>query len=325
MTVDHPDPANGGAKPILEPVTQKFIDDLAGSPAIHTLPPADARAALVRLQSQPVGKPRVQIDDLVFPAGPSGSITARIFRPASAEVLPAVMYFHGGGWVMGDRDTHDRLVREIAVGVEAAVVFVEYSRAPEARFPVALEEAYVATRYVADRGDALRIDPLRLAVAGDDTGGNLAAAVCLTAKERRGPRIDFQALFYPVMDAGFNTPSYASFADGPWLPRQAMERFWDAYLPDQISRGLVSATPLNATLDQLRGLPEALVVVAENDVLRDEGEAYARKLSSAGVRVTSSRYSGTIHDFMMLNALADTPAARAAIAQTIGALKTILG
>ena len=326
MPVDAPGPPDEAARPLLEPITQKFLDDLFGAPAIHTRSPADARTALTGLQSGPVGKPRVHIDDLVFPVGPLGSIPVRIFRPVGIrETLPAVMYFHGGGWIRGDRDTHDRLVREIAVGVGAAVVFVEYSRAPEARYPVALEEAYAATRYVADRGAALRIDPLRLAVAGDDAGGNIAAAVCLMAKERRGPRIDFQALFYPVTDARFDTPSYAAFADGPWLTKPAMEWFWDSYLPDLVSRRLATATPLNATSDQLRGLPETLVVVAENDVLRDEGEAYARKLSNAGVRVTSSRYSGTIHDFMMLNALADTPATRAAIAQTISALKTILG
>jgi len=147
----------------------------------------------------------------------------------------------------------------------------------------------------------------------------------LMAKERRGPKIAFQALFYPVTDAGFDTPSYARFADGPWLTRHAMEWFWDAYLPDPTARKQPTATPLNASLDELAGLPDALVIVDENDVLRDEGEAYARKLSDAGVRVTSVRYNGTIHDFVMLNALADTPATRGAIAQAVGALRRALG
>jgi acetyl esterase len=314
------------AQPTLELHTQQFIDSLAGAPPIYTLSPADARSALARAQSIPVGKPSAQVEDITLPVGPTGSVPIRIIRPVrAAEVLPAVMYFHGGGWVLGDRDTHDRLVREIAVGAEAAVVFVDYARAPEARYPVAIEQAYAATRYVADKGPSLHIDPLRLAVAGDSVGGNMAAAVTLMATHRRGPKIAFQVLFYPVTDAGFDTPSYLRFADGPWLTKRAMEWLWDAYLPDPAARKQPTATPLNAPLDHLAGLPEALVIVDENDVLRDEGEAYARKLSDAGVRVTSIRYNGTIHDFVMLNALADTPATRGAIAQVAGALRGALG
>jgi len=312
--------------PTLEPHTQQFVDSLAGAPPIYALSPSDARSVLVRAQSAPVGKPSARIEDLTLPAGPTGSVAVRIFRPANADgLLPVVVYFHGGGWILGDRDTHDRLVREIAVGVGAAVVFVDYTRAPEARFPVAIEQAYAATCYVADRSADLRIDPSRLAVVGDSVGGNLAAAITLMAKERRGPKIGFQVLFYPVTDAGFDTASYTLFADGPWLTKRAMQWFWDAYLPNPAARKQPTATPLNASLDQLAGLPEALVIVDENDVLRDEGEAYARKLSDAGVRVTSTRYNGTIHDFVMLNALADTPATRGAIAQAVGALRGALG
>ena len=314
------------AEATLEPHTQQFVDGLAGAPPIYTLSPADARCVLARAQSTPVGKPSAQIEDITLPVGPTGSVPIRIVRPAGiAEVLPVVMYFHGGGWVLGNRNTHDRLVREIAVGAEAAVVFVDYARSPEARYPVAIEQAYAATRYVVDQGASLRIDPLRLAVAGDSVGGNMAAAVTLMAKQRRGPKIALQVLFYPVTDAEFDTPSYSRFADGPWLTKRAMEWFWEAYLPDAAVRKQPTATPLNASLDQLAGLPEALIIVDENDVLRDEGEAYARKLTDAGVRVTSVRYNGTIHDFVMLNALADTPATRGAIAQAVGALKTALG
>ena len=314
------------AQPTLELHTQQFIDSLAGAPPIYTLSPVDARSVLARAQSIPVGKPSAQIEDIALPVGPTGSVPIRIVRPVgAAEALPAVVYIHGGGWVLGDRDTHDRLIREIAVGAQAAVVFVDYSRAPEARYPIAIEQAYAATRYVADNGANFHIDPLRLAVAGDSVGGNMAAAVTLMAAQRRGPKIAFQVLFYPVTDAGFDTPSYVRFADGPWLTRRAMEWFWDAYLPDPAARQQPTATPLNASLDQLAGLPEALVIVDENDVLRDEGEAYARKLSDAGVRVTSIRYNGTVHDFVMLNALADTPATRGAIAQAVGALRGALG
>jgi acetyl esterase len=314
------------AHPTLELHTQHFIDSLAGAPPIYTLSPADARSVLAQAQSIPVGKPSAQIEDITLPVGPTGSVPIRIIRPVGAtEVLPVVMYFHGGGWVLGDRDTHDRLVREIAVGAEAAVVFVDYDRSPEARYPVAIEQAYAATRYVVENGANLRIDPLRLAVAGDSVGGNMAAAVTLMAAQRRGAKIAFQVLFYPVTDSGFGTPSYGQFSDGPWLTKRAMEWFWDAYLPDAAARKQPTATPLNASLDQLAGLPEALVIVDENDVLRDEGEAYARKLSDAGVRVTSIRYNGTIHDFVMLNALADTPATRGAITQAVAALRGALG
>jgi acetyl esterase len=313
--------------PILEPTTQKFIDDLAaaGGPPIYTLAPADARAVLARAQAGPVGKPAARVEDTSFPVGPTGSVPVRIVRPEGASgVLPAVMHFHGGGWILGDRHTHDRLTREIAVGAGAAVVFVDYERSPEARYPVAIEQAYAATQYVAEHGRQLGVDAARLAIVGDSVGGNMAAAVTLMAKQRQGPKIAFQVLFYPVTEASFATGSYQAYADGPWLTRAAMAWFWDAYLPDEAARQEVLASPLNASIEELRGLPDALVIVDENDVLRDEGEAYARKLSQASVRVTSVRYNGTIHDFVLLNALADTPAVRGALAQVNAALRAAL-
>jgi len=312
--------------PSLEPHTQQFVDGLAGAPPIYTLSPAEARSVLERAQSMPVGKPGAKIEDTAFSVGPTGSVPIRIVRPnGGVGTLPVVVYVHGGGWVLGDRNTHDRVVREIAIGAGAAVVFVDYDRSPEARYPVAIEQAYAATCYVVDHSTDLHIDPSRLAVAGDSVGGNMAAALTLMARRRRGPRIGFQVLFYPVTDADFDTASYTRFADGPWLTKRAMQWFWDAYLPDPAARKQPTATPLNASLDEVAGLPEALIIVDENDVLRDEGEAYARRLSDAGVRVTSTRYNGTIHDFVMLNALADTPATRGAITQAVGALKTALG
>jgi acetyl esterase len=313
--------------PPLEPTVQNFVERLqaiGGSP-LDARSPGKARAALADLQSGPIGKPGARIEDTSFPIGPSGSVRVRIVRPANGvEPLPVVMYFHGGGWLLGDVNTHDRLVREIASGARAAVAFVEFSRTPEVQFPIPLEEAYAATKYVAEHGAEHKLDGSRLAVAGDGTGGNIAAAVTLMAKDRRGPNISFQVLFYPVTDARFNSESYTAFQNDPWLSRQAMEWFWNAYLPDIAARGMVTATPLSATTDQLRGLPDALVITAENDVLRDEGEAYARRLWDACVRVTATRYIGTIHDFIMLNALADTPATRGAIAQANAALRASL-
>ncbi len=315
------------ASPVLEPTTQSFIDALtaAGGPPLYTLSPAAARDVLAGAQAQPVAKLNVEIEDTTFPVGPTGSVRIRIIRPPDAGgVLPVVMHFHGGGWILGDKDTHDRMAREIVVGTNAAVVFVDYDRSPEAQYPTAIEQAYAATQYVADHGSKLNLDPSRLVVLGDSVGGNMAAAVTLMAKERGGPKIDFQVLLYPVTDANFETGSYQRFADGPWLTRKAMQWFWDAYLPDPNARKAVTASPLNASVAQLSGLPDALIIVDENDVLRDEGEAYARKLSQAGVRVTSVRYNGTIHDFVLLNALATTPAVRGALAQTNAALRSAL-
>ena len=287
--------------------------------------PDAARDVLAGAQAQPVAKLPAAIEDTTFPVGPTGSVRIRLVRPQGASgTLPVVMHFHGGGWILGDKETHDRMTREIAVGANAAVVFVDYDRSPEARYPVAIEQAYAATKYVAEHGRELAVDPTRLALVGDSVGGNMAAAITLMAKERGGPKIAFQVLFYPVTDANFETGSYNAFADGPWLTRPAMEWFWNAYLPDVTARKQITATPLNASLEQLKGLPDALVIVDENDVLRDEGEAYARKLAQAGVRVTSVRYNGTIHDFVLLNALADTPAVRSALQQANDALRAAL-
>lgn len=311
----------------IEPATQKFLDELqaAGAPPINELSPQEARNLLVEAQGIRAAKLPADIEDLTISAGPTGQVKIRIVRPhGRKDILPAVMYFHGGGWVMGDKETHDRLVRQIATGVSAAVVFVDYDRAPEARYPIALAQAYAATEFVAAHGADFDLQGSRLAVAGDSVGGNLATAVAMLAKARGGPPIRFQALFYPVTDAAFDTASYSQFAEGPWLTQAAMKWFWDAYLPDVSARQEPTVSPLRATLEDLRGLPAALVITDENDVLRDEGEAYAHKLMAAGVNVTATRYLGTIHDFVLLNALADTPAAHSAVGQATHSLRRAL-
>jgi len=311
----------------LEPMTQQFVDELAvaGAPPLSLRWASDVRTALARLQSGPVGRPHTSIRDMTFPVGPKGAVHARIVRPRNAaDIMPAVMFFHGGGWIAGGHDTHDRLIKEIAVAARAAVIFVEFSRAPETPFPLPVEEAYAATAYVANHASHVNVDGARIAVMGDGAGGNIAAAVAILAKQRRGPKIALQVLFYPITAANFDSASYRHWRNGPWLTRNAMERFWAAYLPSVGDRPNIIATPLSASIDQLNGLPDALVITAEVDVLRDEGEAYARKLSAAYVRTTCTRYVGTIHDFVMLNALADTPATRGAIGQAVCALKSAL-
>jgi|SRR5579859_6243516 len=314
---------SAAAAPVLEPTTQHFIDSLAGAPPIYTLTPDAARKVLLGAQSGPVARPVVAIQNLILPVGPKGETRIRVIRPQGAEgVLPVIVYFHGAGWVMGDTTTHDRLVRELAVGANAVLVFVDYDRSPENRYPVAIEEDYAVTKYVAEHASEFGADPERLAIAGDSVGGNMTAVVSLLAKERGGPAVTAQVLFYPVTDASMSDGSYKAFANGPWLTANAMAWFWDAYLPDKAARQDPHVSPLNASLEQLKGEAPALVITDENDVLRDEGEAYARNLTAAGVPVTATRYAATIHDFVMLNAISETPAARGAIAQAVDFLKS---
>jgi acetyl esterase len=309
----------------LEPVTAGFVDSLTGGTPLYKLTPAGARDVLSSIQkSVSVNLPDVSIEDRVLEVGPTGETRIRVVRPAGAAgILPVVVYVHG--WVIGDKDTHDRLIREIAVGANAAIVFVDYERSPEARFPVAIEQGYSVLEYVAENAAEFEVDATRLAIAGDSVGGNMAAVIAIMANERRGPGIAAQLLFYPVTDASMSTESYSLFTDGPWLTRKAMEWFWDQYLPDAGKREDVHASPLRATKEQLTGLPQTLLIVDENDVLRDEGEAYGRRLAEAGVRVTSLRYNGTIHDFMMLNPIASTPAVRGAVGQANGYLRYVFG
>jgi acetyl esterase len=266
------------------------------------------------MQAGYIAKLPVDIEERTILVGPRGNTAIRIVRPkGSTATLPAVVYFHGGGWVLGDEGTHDRLVREIAHGANAAVIFVEYSRSPEARYPVAIEEGYAVTKWVFETGKMINVDSLRIAVAGDSTGGNIATAVTLLAKERGGPHLRFQVLFYPVTDARFDTKSYDQFADGYFLSRETMKWFWSHYAQNTATRDKPTASPLRATVEELRNLPPALIITAECDVLRDEGEAYAARLKEAGVPVIVTRYPGMIHDFAMLNALSTTAGARGAI------------
>ena len=316
----------------LEQNTKTFLLDIKekDNPPINSLPIEEARAALSGLQSSNlVDMPEADVQNQTIPVGPNNeTIAIQIVRPAGIsenQVLPVVMYFHGGGWVLGGFDTHERLIRELANAANVSIVFVNYTLSPEAKYPQALEEAYAATKWVAENGQSINVNSSRLAVAGDSAGGNMAAAVAMLAKERGGPVLSFQALFYPVTDYSFNTTSYEQFQNGYFLTRDAMKWFWNNYIDNQttnVQDPLVS--PLQASVEQLKGLPSTLIITGENDVLRDEGEAYAHKLMEAGVPVASVRYLGTIHDFMMLNALANTPAAEEAISQAASILNKVL-
>jgi acetyl esterase len=310
---------------VLEPASQAFVEATSTPPFIYELTPAEARKVLDDVQAQPIDKLPV-IDRWITVPAEVGDVRVRIVRPLDAVgTLPAILYMHGGGWVLGNAHTHDRLVRELAAGTGAAVVFVEYDRSPEARYPVALEQGYATAQWIVREGGASQLDPERVAIAGDSVGGGMTAALALMAKERGDVRFVQQSMYYPVTDAAMDTGSYEQFAEGYFLAAKGMAWFWDAYLPDVDRRSEPYASPLRASDEQLAGLPPAFVIVDEADVLRDEGEAYAARLRAAGVPVTTVRYDGITHDFMMLNPLSNTHATRAAVAQAISILRDALG
>ncbi len=311
--------------PLLDPQVADFINklDAQKAPPIYTLSPQDARAVLDNLQKHNVNILPALVQDITIPGKITPEISLRIVRPTHAKgKLPIIMYAHGGGWILGNKNTHDYLIRKIANGAQAAVVFVNYDLSPEAKYPVAVEQIYEAAEYMAKNGAKHNLNGKSMAIAGDSVGGGMAAAVTMLAKQRGTPHLKYQVLFYPVTDANFSTPSYNEFANGPWLTKKAMQWFWDAYAPVE-QRTIPTVAPLNATHEELKGLPPALIIT-DNDVLRDEGEAYALKLMQAGVPVTATRFLGTIHDFVMLAPLKDSQAANAAIELATSKLKKSL-
>ncbi len=253
------------------------------------------------------------------------TVTLHIVKPKGAkDGLPVFMFFHGGGWVLGDFPTHKRLVRDLVVQSGAAAVFPDYTPSPEAKYPVAIHEAYAATQWVAQNGKEIGVDGSRLAVAGNSVGGNMAAVVSLMAKDKKGPAIRFQLLLWPVTDADFTRESYKKYAEERFLTTNMMKWMWDLYTTDPQQRKEKYASPLQASANELKGLPPALVQLAENDILYDEGLAYARKLDEAGVPTTITTYNGFIHDFGMLNPLIHIPSVQLSVSQAAIALKQAL-
>lgn len=314
--------AGAASLPGVERHTAGFLKAIEGGKPIEQMHPQEARAVLAGAQAGAKAKlaPAEVSEKTVTLDGKPVKLT--IVRPAGAKgILPAFMYFHGGGWVLGDYPTHERLVRDLVAGSGAVAVFVDYTPSPEAGYGVAIREAYAATRWVAENGEQIGVDGKRLAVAGNSVGGNMAAVVSLMAKEKGAPALRSQVLLWPVTDANFDNASYKEFANGHFLTRDMMIWFWDNYTRDAAARRESYASPLQASSAQLKGLPPALIQTAEFDVLRDEGEAYGRKLDAAGVEVKSVRYNGMIHDFGLLNALSEVPAVRSALQQASQELK----
>ncbi|AZB07629.1 alpha/beta hydrolase [Chryseobacterium sp. G0162] len=249
-------------------------------------------------------------------------VNIHITKPKGSQPnAPVFIFTHGGGWVLGDYPTHRRLVRDLVVESGAVAVFPDYTPSPEAKYPLAINQIYAAMQWVAEHGEEIGVDGKNLAVVGNSVGGNMTAVMALMAKNNNGPHIKLQVLLWPVADADFETVSYNEFSEGRFLTKNMMKWFWDNYLPDTEKRKEIYASPLQASLEQLKGLPPALVQTAENDVLRDEGEAYARKLNEAGVEVTLTRYGGLIHDYGLLNPLANIPAIQTSILQAAAVIK----
>lgn len=298
----------------LEKSAIEFSDANAPHPRIYELPPEEGRALLEKVQESPVDKLPVDIEDLTVDTGRWGSINVRFVRPeGNTDKLSVIFYIHGAGWVFGSAQTHDKLIRELAVRTNSVVVFPEYSRSPEAKYPTAIEQSYAVLQKLSELAESKGLDLTELAVAGDSVGGNMATVMTILTKERQGLPIQKQLLFYPVTDANFTTDSYQEFAENYFLTKEGMKWFWDQYTTDDSERSEITASPLRATSEDLADLPPALILTGEADVLRDEGEAYARKLRDVGVAVTQVRFQGMIHDFVMVNSLDQTNATRAAM------------
>jgi acetyl esterase len=301
---------------------------ISQGPPLSELPLADARKAIDEAQAGgAVPTPDVEEAWIRVPAD-VGDVRALVIKPRGAVApLPAVLYMHGGGWIFGSVHSHGRLARELAVTADAAVVFIEYALAPEARYPVQIEQCYAVARWLTADGESHGLDPSRIAVAGDSAGGNMATVLCILAKQRGDVSFVQQSMYYPMTDAltDKDSESYRLFKDGPYGDAKTMDWFWDSYLPEQDVRLDSTVSPLRATGEELAGLPPALVIVDENDVLRDQGEAYAARLRDADVPTASVRVNGTMHDFMMLNALRDSESTRAAMDLAAAAFRRAFG
>lgn len=298
----------------LEPAAKNFSKANAPHPRIYELKPSEGRNLLEKVQSSPIEKYNVDIKDMLADTGKWGEINVRIIRPAGNYAkLPVIFYIHGAGWVFGSAHTHDKLVRELAVRTNSVIVFPEYTRSPEAKYPTAIEQNYAVLQQLPELAVSENFDVERLTVAGDSVGGNMATVMTLMTKQRQGLHINQQLLYYPVTDANFDTPSYNQFAENYYLTKEGMQWFWDQYTTDPQERTQATASPLRASLDDLKDLPDAMILNGEANVLRDEGEAYANKLREAGVGVTQVEFQGMIHDFVMINALDKTHATRAAM------------
>lgn len=298
----------------LDNVSKLFLDSLKIDTPLYEMSPDDARSFLNEVQNKYYKHIDAFVEDVEIFDEKTGNISVTLVHPEKHkdEKLPVIIYCHGGGWVIGDFNSYEMTVKTIANHTKSVVAFVNYPRSPEFKYPHALNHIYGALTFFAENGDKYNIDSKRIAIAGDSAGANMAGVIAIRSKKENGPKICFQVLIYPVCDADMKTDSYKEFKNGPWLSKKAMEWFWQCYISDKNERKEIYASLLNANITDLRDLPPALIITAENDVLRDEGEEYARKLIEAGVDTACVRINNTFHDFIMLNALRDSKAVKAA-------------
>lgn len=307
--------ADVSSDPNVDPAIRPFLAELNKDPSpFWELPQPKPQDILSGLQAKtPVDMSGVTTSERTITQD-GRTVKLYIMKPTHVSGKPGVLLFvHGGVWIVGNFQNHQRLLRDLVAGSGQIGVFVEYSPLPAAKFPTQPEECYAALKWVAAHGAEIGADGSRITIAGNSVGGNMTAALTLMAKDRNGPKIRHQVLLIPATDASVNTASYQTFATGRFLPRSFMKYGWDLYVPDEKDRANPYVSPLRATAAQLKGLPPALVITAENDPLRDEGEAYARALKDAGVEVAAVRFNGTIHDFVLLNALRQVPSTKAAL------------
>lgn len=313
--------------PNIDPQVREFLKGLnTGGPGLETLPPLETRKVLEGAQAAfKVDLSGIQVSEKTI-AQDGYTVPLHIVRPAGATgILPVFMFIHGGGWILGDFPTHQRMVRDLVVLTGYAAVFVNYTRTPDAAFPQAINEIYAATKWVAENGQEIGVDGQNLAVVGNSVGGNMTTVTCLQAKEKGGPHIKLQVMMWPIVDSDLDTDSYRKFGKDRFLTTSLMNWMYDMYIQEPEQRKQIYASPLRASIEQLRALPPALIQIAENDVLRDEGEAYGRKLSEAGVPTTTVRYVGMIHDFGLLNGMAEVPATKSLFVHAAAELKKYLG
>jgi acetyl esterase/lipase len=317
---------NAATDPRIDPQVRGFLSELnKDSSPFWELPQPRPQEILTALQNQtPVDMSGVTtVEKNITQDG--RMVKLYIMKPQHVAGKPGVLLFiHGGVWIVGNFQNHQRLLRDLVVGSGQIGVFVEYTSLPEAKYPTQMEESYAALKWVAAHAEEFGADGSRIAIAGNSVGGNMSAALALRAKDKKGPKIALQVLFIPATDASVDTESYHEFGTNRFLTRAFMKYGWDLYAPDEKTRNSPYVSPLRASNEELRGLPPAVVITAENDPLRDEGEAYARKLKDAGVAVAATRYNGMIHDFVLLNAIHDLPAVRAAIEEASNAIGVAL-
>ena len=317
---------NAATDPRIDPQVRAFLAELnKDSSPFWELPQPKPQEILTGLQNQtPVDMSGVTtVEKTITQDG--RTVKLYIMTPQQAAGKPGVLFFvHGGVWIVGNFQNHQRLLRDLVVGSGQIGVFVEYTSLPDGKFPTPLEESYAALKWVASHAGDFGADGSRIAIAGNSVGGNMSAALCLMVKDRKGPKISYQVLFIPATDASVDTESYHEFATGRFLARAFMKYGWDLYAPDEKTRNNPYVSPLRASNEQLKGLPPALVITAENDPLRDEGEAYGRKLMEAGVPVVIARYNGMIHDFILLNAINHLPEVQAALHQASDGIRNAL-